>query len=93
MNNNWKNIKINHTPSTSSIDLNFLKKITNSSKVLEIGSGSGRIIDILNQKGCSVIGIDINNNELSNLKYKYNSNHKITFLNLYNVIYIFYKVV
>ncbi len=82
MNNNWRNIKVNYTPSTSNINLNFLEKIQNNSKVLEIGSGSGRIIDILNQKDCFIVGVDINNNELNNLKLKYSNNKKIKLFNL-----------
>jgi ubiquinone/menaquinone biosynthesis C-methylase UbiE len=85
MNSNWQNIKTNHTPSTSSINLNFLKKIKKNSKVLEIGSGRGRIIDILNKKKCFIVGVDINNNELNNLKHKYSDNNKIKFLN-FNII-------
>jgi len=85
MDNDWKNIKPGRTPSTSSIDLDFLKRITNNSKVLEIGSGSGRIINILNQKDCSIVAIDINTNEISILKHKYSNNRKIIFLN-FNII-------
>jgi len=69
--NYWKKIKQNNTPSTSEILDEFVNKIDSQSKVLEIGCGSGRIIDECISKKCLIYGIDINKNEIDALKSKY----------------------
>lgn len=74
----WKKIKQNNTPSTSGILDQFVDEINSQSKVLEIGCGSGRIIDICLPKECLIYGIDINRNEINALKVKYKNNKNIT---------------
>ena len=75
--NYWKKIKQSNTPSTSGILDDFLNQINSQSKVLEIGCGSGRIIDECISRKSFVYGVDINKNEIDALRLKYRGYEKV----------------
>ena len=67
----WKKIIKDSTPGTATLHPSFFKVLNKKDLVLEIGSGSGRVIDMCLDNQLKVIGYGINANEVAFLKEKY----------------------
>ncbi len=58
-------------------DFDFYKNYCNKSdKVLEIGCGTGRILDVLLKRGCNVTGVDISQEMLDKVRLKFDKQIK-----------------
>src|SRR3989338_1021789 len=68
--NLWLKIEANKTPSSVKIDNDFWKYFKPKDKILDVGCGWGRVIQECLKRGFSVVGIDINRNEIKELKKK-----------------------
>lgn len=66
----WGEISVGKTPSTTPIDEHFWSLLPKRSTILEVGCGWGRIVFDCLKRGHSVVGIDINKNEVESLKKK-----------------------
>jgi len=74
----WERIKENKTPGTAILHSEFDKMVKAKDQVLEVGSGSGRIVDICLEKKAKVIAVDINTEEIDALKRRYQFNDNVT---------------
>jgi ubiquinone/menaquinone biosynthesis C-methylase UbiE len=64
---------------------NFIMEVKSGSKILDIGTGSGRLIDLTLEKSTdvsslSIIGLDISNDVISFTKKRFRKNNNIDFL-------------
>ncbi len=76
--NLWRKIKSESTPGTTPLHPSFFTSLNKNDLVLEIGSGSGRVIDICIEKRLRCVGFDVNPNEIESLKVKYKDNKNVT---------------
>src|SRR3989338_7662067 len=68
--NLWLKIGANKTPSSVKIDNDFWKYFKPKDKILDVGCGWGRAVCECLKRGLYVVGIDINKNEITELKKK-----------------------
>lgn len=68
--NFWLKMKANKTPSSVKIDDDFWKYFNPKDKILDVGCGWGRAIYECAKRDLRVVGIDINKNEIKELKKK-----------------------
>lgn len=66
--NFWLKMKANKTPSSVKIDNDFWKCFKPGDKILDVGCGWGRAIYECTKRDLSVVGVDINRNEIKELK-------------------------
>jgi ubiquinone/menaquinone biosynthesis C-methylase UbiE len=76
----WKKIVANQTPGTAQIDDLFWESLNPHETVLEVGVGSGRVIDESLRRGLNIIAIDINKQEIENLRNIYETNEAVELL-------------
>ncbi len=68
--NFWEKIEANKTPSSVKIDNDFWKYFKPKDKILDVGCGWGRAIYECLNRDLYVVGVDINENEIKELKKK-----------------------
>jgi len=73
----WINFQAGKTPASVKVDNDFWKYFKPGDKILDVGSGHGRIIFECLNRNLNVVGIDINKNEVAEIKKKKLKNAKI----------------
>jgi len=66
----WLKIKAGKTPSSVEIDNDFWKYFKPKDKILDVGCGWGRAVYECLKRDLNVVGVDINRNEIKELKKK-----------------------
>jgi phospholipid N-methyltransferase len=74
----WKNIDKNTTPGTAFLHPTFWTMVKPGDLVIEVGSGNGRVIEECLARKLRVAAIDINPNELGELRKRYMTNKNVS---------------
>lgn len=76
----WATIPKKKTPGTAQVPNKFWKSFSSGDVLLEVGSGSGRLVAECEKRCLGVVAVDINKNELQQLSKVYNSYPKANFV-------------